>query len=66
MAGKKEYVVISVISGLTRKQAGDIVGEIIESKGKNAPAGRGTVAMGKKDHMRSLIQESRQNVLGKD
>ena len=43
MAGKKDKAVVAVISGLTNNQAAQITKDIMRSKQKNAPNGRGTV-----------------------
>ena len=44
MAGKKNHAVVAVISGLTSNQAADITKDIMKSKQKHAPQGRGTAA----------------------
>ena len=46
MAGKKDQSVVSVISGLTKIQASNILADITKSKSKHAPFGRGTIAQG--------------------
>ena len=46
MAGKKDKSVVAVISGLTDSQAARITADIMKSKQRNAPNGRGTVASG--------------------
>ena len=46
MAGKKDKAVVAVISGLTDNQAAQITKDIMKSKQRNAPNGRGTVASG--------------------
>ena len=43
MAGKKDKAVVAVISGLTSNQAAKISADIMKSKQRNAPSGRGTV-----------------------
>ena len=46
MAGKKESALVAVISGLTSAQAAQMAKEIMKSKEKFAPHGRGTIAAG--------------------
>jgi hypothetical protein len=46
MAGSKDQVVVSVIAGLTRIQAANILADITNAKSKHAPLGRGTIAKG--------------------
>ena len=58
MAGKKDNVVVSVISDLTSNQAADISKHIMLAKQKYAPKGRGTIAMGKKQSVGHIIQNS--------
>lgn len=57
MAGKKDNVIVAVISDLTREQAGQIMKDIMKSKGAHAPTGRGTIATGKKEDVGKLIQQ---------
>lgn len=59
MAGKKDYSVVSVTTGLTKKQAADLVGKIAKAKNDVAPLGRGTAAMtSSNDGIRKLFQRS--------
>ena len=44
MAGKKDRAVVAVISDLTQNQAAQISKDIMKSKTKYAPIGRGTIA----------------------
>lgn len=46
MSGKKDRSVVAVISGLTSNQAAQISKDIMKSKQKYAPSGRGTIAAG--------------------
>ena len=46
MAGKKDKSVVAVISGLTDSQAARISADIMKSKQRNAPSGRGTITSG--------------------
>ena len=64
MAGKKEYSVVSVISGLTFNQASDIASDIMKSKQKRAPHGRGTAASGLMSEIGSLLQDGRKYLGG--
>lgn len=57
MAGKKNKAVVAVISGLTDNQAAKISADIIKSKQKNAPNGRGTVASGFTSSVGALLQK---------
>lgn len=66
MAGKKEHVVVSVISGLTSNQASQIVKEIMKSKEKYAPFGRGTIASGQHSSVGELIQNGIKRIGGGD
>ena len=56
MAGRKDNVVVAVISDLTTSQAAEIQKQIIVAKGKYAPKGRGTIATGSRDNVSALIQ----------
>lgn len=64
MAGKKDKSVVAVISGLTNNQAAQISKDIMKSKQKNAPFGRGTVASGFTSSVCSLIQKSNKSIGG--
>ena len=44
MAGKKDQSVVSVLSGLTKNQASNILADITKSKNRHAPFSRGTSA----------------------
>lgn len=57
MAGKKDNVVVAVISDLTAQQAAEVSKGIMISKQKYAPSGRGTIATGKKQDVGRLIQK---------
>ncbi len=56
MAGKKDKAVVAVISGLTDNQAAQITKDILKSKQRNAPFGRGTVASGFMSSIGTLLQ----------
>lgn len=57
MAGKKDKAVVAVISGLTNNQAAQITKDILKSKQRNAPLGRGTVASGFMSSVGALLQK---------
>lgn len=65
MSGKKDYSVVSVISGLTSNQASQISRDIMRSKEKYAPLGRGTIASGKHSSVGALIQKGTKRIGGK-
>ena len=65
MAGKKDKAVVAVISGLTDNQAAQITKEILKSKQKYAPHGRGTVAAGPMASVGSLLQKGIKKIGGK-
>jgi len=65
MAGKKDYAVVSVLSGLTRKQSSQISSMIMNAKEAIAPLGRGTIACGKHSVVGSLIQKGVKKIGGK-
>lgn len=56
MAGKKENVVVTVISDLTLRQAAELQKQIIVAKSKYASSGRGTIATGTRRNVSALIQ----------
>lgn len=64
MAGKKDKAVVAVISGLTNNQAAQITKDIMRSKQKYAPNGRGTVASGFMDSVGSLLQNGTKQIGG--
>ena len=64
MAGKKDKSVIAVISGLTDCQAASIAADIIKSKQKNAPSGRGTAFSCLTSCVGSLLQTSTKKIGG--
>ena len=59
MAGKKDNGIVAVISDLTEEQAAKITKDIMKSKKKYAPYGRGSVGVGKKDKITALLQGKR-------
>lgn len=64
MAGKKDKSVVAVISGLTDNQAARISADIMKSKQRNAPNGRGTVASGFASSVASLLQKGHRQIGG--
>ena len=64
MAGKKDKSVVAVISGLTDSQAARISADIIKSKQRNAPNGRGTVAAGFTSSVGALLQKGTKRIGG--
>ncbi len=64
MAGKKDNAVVAVISGLTSNQASQISRDIMRSKEKYAPFGRGTVASGKHSSVGALLQNGTKKIGG--
>jgi len=65
MAGKKDNTVVAVISGLTSNQASQISRDIMRSKEKYAPLGRGTIASGKHSGVGALLQKGTKRIGGK-
>lgn len=65
MAGKKDNAVVAVISGLTSNQASHISRDIMRSKEKYAPLGRGTIASGKHSGVGALLQKGTKRIGGK-
>ena len=57
MAGKKDKVVVAVVAGLTEEQAAQISKEFMKAKQKNAPYGRGTIAVGSAENVGKMIQQ---------
>lgn len=64
MAGKKDKAVVAVISGLTDSQVARISADIMKSKLRNAPGGRGTVASGFTSCIGSLLQKGTKRIGG--
>lgn len=56
--GKKEYSFVAVVSNLTESQATRMSAEVMKAKGRCAPEGRGTIAMGKKENVGNMLQGS--------
>jgi hypothetical protein len=66
MAGKKNNVVVAVISDLTTSQAAELEKQIIIAKGKYAPRGRGTIATGTRENVGILINGTSQKRISKN
>ena len=64
MAGKKNKAVVAVISGLTDNQAAQITKDIMKSKQKIAPLGRGTIASGPMSSVGGLLQNGTKQIGG--
>ena len=64
MAGKKDKAVVAVISGLTNNQAAQISKDIMRSKQRYAPHGRGTIASGLMSSVSSLLQSGTKRIGG--
>ena len=62
MAGKKDNAVVAVISGRTSNQASQISRDIMRSKEKYAPLGRGTIASGKHSGVGALLQKGTKRI----
>lgn len=62
MAGKKDKAVVAVISGLTDNQAAQITKDILKSKQKSAPFGRGTVVVGYMSNVGQLLQNETKRI----
>ncbi len=65
MAGKKDRAVVAVLSGLTSNQASQISRDIMRSKEKYAPFGRGTIASGMMSNVGTLLQRGHKMIGGK-
>lgn len=64
MAGKKDKSVVAVLTGLTDSQAARISTDIMKSKHRNAPNGRGTVAAGFTSCIGTLLQKETKRIGG--
>ena len=65
MAGKKDYAVVAVLSGLTRKQSSLVSSAIMNAKEVIAPLGRGTIASGKHSVVGALLHKGHKMIGGK-
>lgn len=66
MAGKKDYNVVNVTTGLTKKQAGDLVAAISKAKNDIAPSSRSTAAVTTREGIGKLLQKGIKQITGKD
>ena len=64
MAGKKDKAVVAVIANLTSNQAAQISKDIMRSKQKYAPQGRGTIASGFMSSGGSLLTKGNKKIGG--
>ena len=64
MAGKKDKSIVAVIAGLTDSQAARISADIMKSKQRNAPSGRGTVTSGFTSSIGSMLQKNTKRIGG--
>ena len=61
---KKDKSVVAVISGLTDSQAARISADIMKSKQRNAPSGRGIITSGFTSSVGSLLQKGTKRIGG--
>lgn len=59
MAGKKDYAVAVVVTGMTNMQAAQFVAETMKTKSKVAPSSRGTAVKGRQETIGKLIQSKK-------
>ena len=64
MAGSRDNAVVAVIANLTRIQAAQISKDIMQSKAKYAPNGRGTIATGAASSVGSMLQSGVRKRIG--
>jgi hypothetical protein len=62
MAGKKDQSVVAVITGLTGKQAGDIISAFSVAKNKFAPLARGTAVQANRQDIGTAISTGVNNL----
>lgn len=65
MAGKKDKCVVCVTSGLTNRQAHQLVSEIAKAKNKIAPLGRSTAAVTSHEGIGGILQRGVKQIAGK-
>ncbi len=63
MAGKKDNVVVAIISDLTIEQQVQIEKEIHKAKKKYAPHGRGTIASSERNNIGNILQNETRKLL---
>lgn len=61
---KKDYSVVTVVSGLTETQASKLVSEFSKAKNKVAPNARATGGMTTKEKIGQLLQNGRKLITG--
>ena len=64
MTGKRDKSIVAVIAGLTDSQAARISADIMKSKQRNAPSGRGTVTSGFTSSIGSMLQKGTKRIGG--
>ena len=64
MAGKKDYSVVNVTTGLTKKQASDLIGAMSRAKNTIAPNSRTTAAVTTRDGVAHLLQKGTKQITG--
>ena len=64
MAGRKDYSVVNVTTGLTRKQASSLLGEISKAKNNIAPNCRSTAAVTTRENIGSILQKGFKMIAG--
>ena len=65
MAKNGDFAVVAVISGLTEKAAASISKNIMRSKSKHAPSGRGTIVSGLTSMVGTMLQSGHKQLGGK-
>ena len=64
MAGRKDYSVVNVTTGLTKKQASDMVSAISKAKNTIAPNSRSTAAVTTKEGIGAILQKGIKQITG--
>ncbi len=65
MAGKKDWNVVCVTTGLTKSQAREMINQYAKSKSKIAPYSRSTAAVVSKEGIGRLLQKGHKQIAGK-
>ncbi len=64
MAGKKDKCIVCVTTGLTSRQAGQLMSEFTKAKNKIAPLGRSTAAVTTREGVGRLLQKGIKQITG--
>ncbi len=64
MAGKNNRSLVAVLSNLTSSQVAHITADIMRSKQRYAPRGRGTIASGLASDVGKLLQKGQKKIGG--